>query len=78
MAMPEAQRSAIQADLTWLGYFDGMSAEEVDGHTADAIKAFQRRNSGKETGFAQRSGARATGRGREAASDEVSLALDRR
>jgi hypothetical protein len=50
MAMPEAQRSAIQADLTWLGYFDGMSAEEVDGHTADAIKAFQRRNSGKETG----------------------------
>jgi hypothetical protein len=50
MAIPEAQRSAIQADLTWLGYFDGMSAEEVDGHTADAIKAFQRRNSGKETG----------------------------
>jgi hypothetical protein len=36
--------------LTWLGYFDGMSAEEVGGHTADAIKAFQRRNSGKETG----------------------------
>jgi peptidoglycan hydrolase-like protein with peptidoglycan-binding domain len=50
MVMPEAQRLAIQADLTWLGYFDGMSAEEVDGHTADAIKAFQRRNSGKETG----------------------------
>jgi len=50
MAMPEAQRSAIQADLTWLGYFDGMSAEEIDGHTADAIKAFQRRSSGKETG----------------------------
>jgi hypothetical protein len=50
MAMPEAQRTAIQADLTWLGYFDGMSAEEIDGHTADAIKAFQRRNNGKETG----------------------------
>jgi hypothetical protein len=50
IAMPEAQRSAIQADLTWLGYFDGMSAEEVDGRTADAIKAFQRRNSGKDTG----------------------------
>ncbi|HEY1981665.1 MAG TPA: peptidoglycan-binding domain-containing protein [Xanthobacteraceae bacterium] len=51
MAMPEAQRTAIQADLTWLGYFDDMSAEEIDGHTADAIRAFQRRNGDKETGL---------------------------
>src|ERR1700691_815012 len=49
-AIPEAERRAIQADLVWLGNFEGMSAEEFDGHTLDAIKAFQKRNNGKETG----------------------------
>jgi hypothetical protein len=48
--IPEAQRLAIQSDLVWLGGYEGMSAEEIDAHTVDAIKAFQRRNSGKETG----------------------------
>jgi hypothetical protein len=47
--IPDAQRLAI-ADLIWLGGFDGLSAEEFDGHIADAIKAFQRRNGGKDTG----------------------------
>jgi hypothetical protein len=47
--IPDAQRLAI-ADLIWLGGFDGLSAEECDGHAADAIKAFQRRNGGKDTG----------------------------
>jgi hypothetical protein len=49
-AIPDAQHLAIQSDLVWLGGFEGLSAEEIDKHTADAIKAFQRRNSGKETG----------------------------
>jgi hypothetical protein len=49
-AIPEADRLAIQADLAWLGYFEGLSAEEIGARTLDAIKAFQRRNSGKETG----------------------------
>lgn len=48
--MPDSWRLAVQADLAWLGHFDGMSAEEADGHTADAIKAFQHRTGGKETG----------------------------
>jgi hypothetical protein len=47
--IPDAQRLAM-ADLIWLGGFDGLSAEECDGHTADAIKSFQRRNGGKDTG----------------------------
>lgn len=47
--IPDAQRLAI-ADLIWLGGFDGMSAEECDGHAADAIKAFQRRTGSKDTG----------------------------
>jgi hypothetical protein len=49
-AIPEAQRLAVQADVVWFGDFQGMSAEEVDAHTMDAIRAFQRRNSGRETG----------------------------
>jgi peptidoglycan hydrolase-like protein with peptidoglycan-binding domain len=49
-AIPEANRLAIQADLAWLGTFEGLSAEEIGARTLDAIKAFQRRNGGKETG----------------------------
>jgi len=49
-AIPGAERLAIQSDLVWLGGYDGMSAEEFDGHTVDAIKAFQKRHNGKETG----------------------------
>jgi len=48
--MPEVERLAIQADLVWLGNFEGLSAEEFDGHTVDAIRAFQKRNNGKDTG----------------------------
>ena len=76
--MPEAQRLAIQADLAWLGDFDGMSAEEVDGHTVDAIKAFQRRNSGKETGMLSDQERARAGRGGEGAADSARLADDRR
>jgi hypothetical protein len=47
--IPDAQRLAI-ADLIWLGGFDGLSADECDGHAADAIKAFQRRTGSKDTG----------------------------
>jgi len=50
-AIPEAERLAIQSDLVWLGDYAGMGAEEFDGHTVDAIKAFQRRHNGKETGL---------------------------
>ncbi len=44
------RRLAVQADLVWLGGFDELSADEIDKHMLDAIKAFQRRNGGKETG----------------------------
>ncbi len=49
-AVSDPARLAVQSDIVWLGGFDSMSAEEIDRHTVDAIKAFQRRNSGKETG----------------------------
>ena len=49
-ASPDAQRLAIQGDLIWLGGFDELSADEIVKRMPDAIKAFQRRSSGKDTG----------------------------
>jgi Trypsin-like peptidase domain len=46
----EPQRLAIQADLVWLNNYGEMSAEEINAHLVDQIKAFQRRNNGKDTG----------------------------
>ncbi len=48
--IPEAQRLAIQADLVWLNNYGEMGAEEINAHLVDQIKAFQRRNNGKDTG----------------------------
>lgn len=48
--VPEAQRLAIQADVVWLFGYGEMGAEEINAHLLDQIKAFQRRNSGKDTG----------------------------
>jgi hypothetical protein len=49
-ASPDAQRLAVQADLIWLGGFDELSADEIDKRMPEAIKTFQRRNGGKDTG----------------------------
>jgi hypothetical protein len=49
--LPESQRLAIQADIVWLGSYGEMSVEEINVHLLDQIKAFQRRNSGKDTGI---------------------------
>jgi hypothetical protein len=48
---PEAQRLGIQSDLVWLFGYGEMGAEEINAHLIDQIKAFQRRNNGKETGI---------------------------
>src|ERR1700693_1442790 len=48
--VPEPQRLAIQADLVWLNSYGEMAAEEINAHLLDQIKAFQRRNNGKDTG----------------------------
>jgi hypothetical protein len=50
-SVPEAQRLAIQADLMWLHSYGEMGAEEINAHLIDQIKAFQRRNNGKDTGI---------------------------
>jgi hypothetical protein len=50
-SVPEAQRLAIQADLMWLHNYGEMGAEEINARLVDEIKAFQRRNNGKDTGI---------------------------
>jgi hypothetical protein len=50
-SVPEAQRLAIQADLMWLHSYGEMGAEEINAQLTDQIKAFQRRNNGKDTGI---------------------------
>jgi peptidoglycan hydrolase-like protein with peptidoglycan-binding domain len=50
-AMPEAERRAIQSDLAWVGDYLPVAAAGVpDERTIEAIKAFQKRNGGTETG----------------------------
>jgi len=49
-AIPEADRLAIQSDLAWLGDYAGTAGGDFDERTITAIKAFQKRNGGKETG----------------------------
>jgi hypothetical protein len=48
--IPPPDRLAAEGDLMWLGNFTGFSAEEISVRAADALKAFQRRNGGKDTG----------------------------
>ena len=49
-ALPEEVRLSIQADLAWLGDYDPTAGGDADARTVDAIKAFQKRHGGKETG----------------------------
>ena len=50
-AMPEAERKAIQADLIWTGDYNGLIEADFGDNSVAAVKAFQKRNGGKETGI---------------------------
>jgi len=50
-AMSDAQRRLILSDLTWLGQYEGAAFGDFDDRAIDAIKSFQRRNGGKDTGI---------------------------
>jgi hypothetical protein len=49
-AVPEAERTAIQSDLIWTGDYNGLVGAEFGDRAITAVKAFQKRNGGKETG----------------------------
>jgi hypothetical protein len=48
--VPEADRTAIQSDLIWTGDYNGLVGAEFGDRAITAVKAFQKRNGGKETG----------------------------
>ena len=50
-AMPEAERKAIQADLIWTGDYNGLIDTDFGDNSVAAVKTFQKRNGGKETGL---------------------------
>ena len=50
MAIPLAERLSIQNDLAWTGDYNGAINGEFGERAIAAVKAFQKRNGGKETG----------------------------
>jgi peptidoglycan hydrolase-like protein with peptidoglycan-binding domain len=50
-AMSEAERMLIQSELIWTGDYNGMADGSFDEGSIAAVKAFQKRNAGKETGI---------------------------
>jgi Putative peptidoglycan binding domain len=50
MPPPEAERIAIQSDLIWTGDYNGTLSGEFGERAVAAVKAFQKRRGGKETG----------------------------
>ena len=50
-AMPEHERMAIQADLIWTGDYNGITDTEFGDNSVAAVKSFQKRNGGRETGL---------------------------
>jgi peptidoglycan hydrolase-like protein with peptidoglycan-binding domain len=50
-AMPLAERLALQSDLIWSGDYNGGLDGDFGDRAISAVKAFQRRNKGKDTGI---------------------------
>lgn len=49
-AMEQAERLAIQSDLAWVSFYNGVINGEASDRMVSAIKAFQKDRGGKETG----------------------------
>jgi peptidoglycan hydrolase-like protein with peptidoglycan-binding domain len=49
-AMPLSDRVSIQSDLIWTGDYNGVTDGQFSDRAIAAVKAFQRRNGGKDTG----------------------------
>ena len=49
--MPENERRTIQSDLIWTGDYNGIIGAEFGDNSVAAVKSFQKRNGGRETGL---------------------------
>jgi hypothetical protein len=50
-ALPAAERLAIQANLAWIGAYEGLPSGDIDDPTIEAIKLFQKGHAAKDTGI---------------------------
>jgi peptidoglycan hydrolase-like protein with peptidoglycan-binding domain len=50
-AMPQHERTTIQTDLIWTGDYNGIIDTAFGDNSVAAVKAFQKRNGGRETGI---------------------------
>jgi len=50
-ALPAAERLAIQANLAWIGAYEGLPSGDIDDRTIGAVKLFQKGHAAKETGI---------------------------
>ncbi len=50
-ALSESERMTIQSDLIWTGDYNGVIAVEFSDRAIAAVKAFQKRHGGRETGI---------------------------
>ncbi len=50
-ALPAAERLAVQANLAWIGDYEGLPGGDIDDRTIEAVKLFQKSHNGKETGI---------------------------
>lgn len=49
-ALPAAERLAIQANLAWIGVYEGLAGGDVDDRMIEAVKLFQKGRAAKDTG----------------------------
>jgi len=50
-ALPAAERLAIQANLAWIGVYEGLAGGDVDDRMIEAVKLFQKGRAAKDTGI---------------------------
>jgi hypothetical protein len=51
VALPAAERLAIQANLAWVAAYEGLPSGDIDDRTIEAIKLFQKSHAAKDTGI---------------------------
>ncbi len=49
--LPAAERLAIQANLAWIGVYEGLPGGDVDDRVIEAVKLFQKGHAAKDTGI---------------------------
>ncbi len=74
-AMTDAERTTIQSDLIWTGDYNGVVGTEFGDRAITAVKSFQKRNGGRETGVLNPDERAKLGQSRKAKQENVGWRL---